>query len=348
MKITLALFRLSGCFVILWTKLPMITRHYTSITRVRVTIGETVSFGIEARKSLMVGNSVAENIGHSTTNGTMINTRSISLINSFIVEARDSDGFINATQLCKAGGKMFGHWMALDSTKAYLQTVSSNTGIPVLELIDKSVGGSHTGSWVQQHVAVKLAQWLSPEFEFRVSQWVIQLATVGYVKLGEEKTHEELLQLQRENKQLKLDIQHTKESHKRLETTHKSMLRKRQYHKFKKGPVFYIISDIDQKSRKYKVGIDDVDINVRLQQHRSTTPAIKLEYLLYTDKNKVLETNILLRFQDNREPFGNHEWIYNVDINHIVRSVGTLVEFLGIDVTEEKELVDYNKDVDLL
>ena len=221
------------------------------------------------------------------------------------------------------------------------------TQIPIVKLIDKTPG-RYGGTWIHQDLAVQLAQWISPKFSLQVSRWVRQLATVGYVKLGEEMTHEELLQLQRENKQLKIENKKVSDEMKALQTQHKSMLRKRSYHKFKKGPVFYIISDCDSKSNKYKVGIEGVDVNVRLQQHRSTTPAIRLEYLVYTDKNGLLEAAMLERFRDSRTPFQNHEWIYNVDLKHIIRSVGTLIDFLGIDVTEERDLEDYNKDVEIL
>ena len=38
-----------------------------------------------------------------------------------------------------------------------------------------------------------------------------------------------------------------------------------------KGPCLYLLSDGD----RCKIGIDNVDINVRLKQHRTTCPQIK-------------------------------------------------------------------------
>ncbi len=37
--------------------------------------------------------------------------------NKINIEYRESDGFVNATQLCKAGGKKFNDWYRLDTTK---------------------------------------------------------------------------------------------------------------------------------------------------------------------------------------------------------------------------------------
>jgi hypothetical protein len=70
-------------------------------------------------------------------------------------------------------------------------------------------------------------------------------------------------------------------------------------------------------SVKYKVGIDCENINVRLSQHRSTTPAIKLEFLMYTDKNTLIETNMLERYKGKRKEL-NHEWIFNLDLSHLI------------------------------
>ena len=114
--------------------------------------------------------------------------------------------------------------------------------------------------------------------------------------------------------------------------------------KFKEGPVFYIISDDDSKSIKFKPGIDGSDINRRLAEHRSTTPAIKLEYLIYTKENAILEKNILKRYKVKRT-YQNYEWIYEISKEHIIDSVKFLVDFLNIEYTEEKNLEEYNSHI---
>ena len=67
------------------------------------------------------------------------------------------DGFVNATQLCKAGGKQFKHWFQTNETKQLIQALVYNTGIPALDLIDVKKGGNHSGSWIHPDLAVQLA-----------------------------------------------------------------------------------------------------------------------------------------------------------------------------------------------
>ena len=194
------------------------------------------------------------------------------------------------------------------------------------------------GSWFHPDLAVQLAQWISPTFAIQVSGWIRELALTGSVIVGNEKTHQQLVALQNE-------VIKQRDTIKSLENKHSKFLEKREYHKFKEGPVFYIISDSDSKSIKFKPGIDGSDINRRLAEHRSTTPAIKLEYLIYTKDNVILEKNILKRYKIKRT-YQNHEWVYEISKEHIVDSVKFLVDFLNIEYTEEKNLEEYNKNIE--
>ena len=262
-------------------------------------------------------------------------------LNGIMVLSRQEDGYINATQLCKAGKKLFADWKRLESTKELIHVLKADMGNPIMELIDVKKGGNdkrNQGSWIHPDLAVQLAQWISPVFALQVSRWIRELAMSGKVTLGDEKNSDQLLKLQQE-------IIENKKVIKNLEIKHIKLLKKRNYHKFKQGPVFYIISDSDGKSMKYKVGIDLVDVNVRLQQHRSTTPAIKLEYLLYTHKAPLIEEAMLELYKENKKIYLNHEWIYDINIKHIIGNVDTFIKFLGIDYTVDENIEDYNKDI---
>lgn len=48
--------------------------------------------------------------------------------NNVAISTRDSDGWVNLTQMCRANGKLLGHFLALKSTKAYFQAVESDVG----------------------------------------------------------------------------------------------------------------------------------------------------------------------------------------------------------------------------
>ena len=80
------------------------------------------------------------------------------ILNNDVIECRQSDGYINATQLCKAGGKLFADWLRLKSTKEYLVSMEANMGIPILDLINKNVGCIHNGIWIYPKMAIQLAQ----------------------------------------------------------------------------------------------------------------------------------------------------------------------------------------------
>ena len=91
-----------------------------------------------------------------------------------VVEQRRKDGYINATAMCAATGKLFNDYSRLKTTSAYFEALETDTGIPVTELIQSVRGGEpgQQGTWVHPKVAIHLAQWLSPEFAVKVVNWV--------------------------------------------------------------------------------------------------------------------------------------------------------------------------------
>lgn len=110
------------------------------------------------------------------------------------------DGYINATQLCKAGGKEFKKWHRNDKTKEFLETLSTREKIsvymeekesgtfrtnPLKYLIDIKVDGDNDdrGTWVHPQVAIHISYWISSEFAVNVTGWIQQLLSTGSVSL---------------------------------------------------------------------------------------------------------------------------------------------------------------------
>ena len=58
------------------------------------------------------------------------------ILNNQIIEFRESDNYINATQLCKAGGKNFSHWYSLEDIKKLLNVLETKIGISALNLVE--------------------------------------------------------------------------------------------------------------------------------------------------------------------------------------------------------------------
>lgn len=94
-----------------------------------------------------------------------------------VIPQRPTDGYINATVLCKQAGKLFGDYYRLTQTKAFLEELSLDMGIPISNLVQVIRGRGDTiaqGTWVHPQVAVHLGQWLSPAFSVQVTKWVLE------------------------------------------------------------------------------------------------------------------------------------------------------------------------------
>ena len=89
-----------------------------------------------------------------------------------IVKLRLSDGYGSLTHMCKAGGKKPNDYMRLEKTKAFVEKLSSVTGCPVTELIEKNNGGKDQGTWVHPRILINAAQWVSVDFDLAVSELV--------------------------------------------------------------------------------------------------------------------------------------------------------------------------------
>ena len=87
---------------------------------------------------------------------------------------RASDGYFNATAMCKAAGKLSGDYFRQKRTKRFLDNLETVMGIPITELAHQVRGGQPElqGTWVHPRVAIHLAAWLSLEFETFVTGWV--------------------------------------------------------------------------------------------------------------------------------------------------------------------------------
>ncbi len=102
------------------------------------------------------------------------------------IRQRKSDGFLDATAMCKATGKRWFDYHRLEATQAFINALSSETGYPASQLIESQKGNTakfEQGTWVHPQVAINLAQWCSPQFAVLVSKWVFELLTTGKTEL---------------------------------------------------------------------------------------------------------------------------------------------------------------------
>ncbi len=90
-------------------------------------------------------------------------------------------GYVNATQMCKACGKQWGHYACLDSTKAYWEGLSTEIGIPISALVISIKGGNEKqvqGTWTHPEIAIDLAQWASVEFRIWANRTLRQVMSI--------------------------------------------------------------------------------------------------------------------------------------------------------------------------
>ncbi len=120
--------------------------------------------------------------------------------NGAVIRQRSSDGYLNASDMCKANGKKFNDYRRLKSTKEFLGQLpdfivkNPVAGIPVTEqnqqLIQTIQGGTpeEQGTWIHPYVSINLAQWCSPIFAAMVASWMFELLTKSSVSLKPEPT----------------------------------------------------------------------------------------------------------------------------------------------------------------
>jgi cell division protein FtsB len=169
-----------------------------------------------------------------------INTFESLTLNNIVITSRSEDNFINATQLCQAGGKLFSDWFRLNNSKQLINEAVSDMGIPISQLIDIKKGNSgefFQGTWIHPDLAIQLAQWLSPKFAIQVSKWIRQLFTSGKIEITEK--------LLTENKLKDQEIKLLKDTY----------VRKHKREDYPDTNVIYIITTDDHlKNRTYIIG----------------------------------------------------------------------------------------------
>lgn len=280
-------------------------------------------------------------------------------INNYQLIYRKEDGYIDVTNLCKAGGKLFKNWNGLEKTQAFIDVLSRSAGIPADLLIQSVTGGKNEDrkTWVHPQVAINISQWISPEFDVKVSKWIMELLTVGRVDLGREKTDMELQLLYKQKiEQVKL----LTEENQKLTVKINSSLKSHRYFKFNEtGQCFYIIdpgTNCDCAPHKKKFGIagtskkaEIVDsIDERLRSHRTTWPMLKVEFVLFVKEVNIIEKNFKLMFEKSINPNG-HEIIEGINTQEMIKRIMKLLNILDITdylVLPDESLKKYNDYVD--
>ncbi len=98
------------------------------------------------------------------------------IIDGYEITCRQSDGYVNATALCKAGGKLFKNWNANKGSKDFIDELSEvlQARDPLIKSITTGPNRSR-GTWVHPQIAIKIAQDISVRFAVSISLWISSL-----------------------------------------------------------------------------------------------------------------------------------------------------------------------------
>jgi len=223
----------------------------------------------------------------------------LELGNNLSIENREEDGYINVTNLCKAGKKEFKAWNRLDKTKAFLRVLSNAVNISTASLIKYNTGyGSNQATWVHPQVAINIAQWISPYFDVKVSAWVYEIILTGKVDISSTKSYQ---QLQAENKDKELKIQ----------MLTKKYVKSQPRQQIKDKNVIYILTTPSlKKERRYILGKAQ-DLTSRLSTYNKTDEHEIIYYQKCKDEESMglVEKMIFERLKEYREQANRERFI---------------------------------------
>jgi hypothetical protein len=88
------------------------------------------------------------------------------------ISRRTTDGYVNATAMCKANNKQWSKYRESDRCQTYLDALAETSVIRMFDLIE-SRQGQGGGTWVHPQIAVDLARWISAPFAVWMDSWFI-------------------------------------------------------------------------------------------------------------------------------------------------------------------------------
>ena len=107
-------------------------------------------------------------------------------LQGFEVYQRQTDGYINATQICKAHTKITGERrdpndiLKTAAMQRAISKLSTVTNIFVTDLVQTQTGGKYQGTWIHPRLGVRFTMLLNDDFSLLVEDWVHSWFELGY------------------------------------------------------------------------------------------------------------------------------------------------------------------------
>ena len=98
----------------------------------------------------------------------------------FAAEILSGNASINLTQMSQPFGRSFrpGNWLKTEEAQRYIKAIAVATNRATTDLVEVRQGGSpeNQGTWCKDYrIALRFAQWLSPEFSIMVDEVMLRL-----------------------------------------------------------------------------------------------------------------------------------------------------------------------------
>jgi hypothetical protein len=242
-------------------------------------------------------------------------------LNNVVISSRPIDHYVNATQLCKAGGKKFNDWFRLDTTKELMNELSSEAGIPASLLVESNRGRTSKyiqGSWIHPDLSIQLARWISPKFAIQVSKWIRTLFSEGSLQIDMNLLHQK-------DKEMSIKDHRIKQ----LESVCLSKQRRVEYPE--RNVIYMLTTEDHQQRRTYIIG-KAKNLTNRLSTYNKTCDHTVVHYreCKNEDDMDAAETMVLSKLRSHREQANRDRFIIpeNKDESFFMKMIDDCVRFL--------------------
>jgi hypothetical protein len=243
-------------------------------------------------------------------------------LNNVVITSRPLDHYVNATQLCQAGGKFFKDWFRLDSTKDLINELSADGRILPSALVETTRGGndkSKQGSWIHPDLSIQLAQWISPKFAIQISKWIRELFNQGSLQI-------DINLLREKSKEMRIKDHRIKQ----LEAVCLSKQRRVEYPE--RNVIYMLTTDDHRQRRTYIIG-KAKNLTNRLSTYNKTCDHAVIHYreCKNEDDMDAAETMVLTKLRSYREQANRDRFILpeDKDETFFTQTIDECVRFLA-------------------
>jgi hypothetical protein len=255
----------------------------------------------EQTLSSTISNMEIKNL-HNTNEKDHLDKKLLLTLNNVDIISRPEDYYINATQLCKAGDKLFNNWYVLESTKNLIDELVNDTKI----LISKLIYNVEQHIWIHPDLAISLAQWISIKFGLEITKWI------GNKKLL--KDHEQEIKLKDQKIKLLEDL----------------YIKKQPRKDYPQNVIYILTTDDNKKKRIYIIG-KSKELKNRLSSYNKTA---EHEVIYYKEcKNdkylNIIEMMVLTKLDEYKEKANRDRFVLpkEKDISFFTNIIDSAIDF---------------------